>query len=246
LGAHESARCRWRQVRRQLCQRQIRSTSALRCFIPSPITTRQGVHFYTMARASRRFVVIGRATSLASIAERASARQARRSRRLQSELRPGRLVARTDWQSELRLGGPSNGWRAIARVAHRRAPRGGGPRRSERATVRKPAVNELRLASRRRLPTVALRPKVVLTGLNELWWASRPHRLCGPQIERQTRVTARAETIALPSLKWLLIPFAGVAVAATIVRTIRRRARQPTVRPMSDEWLREQIAARGD
>jgi hypothetical protein len=57
-------------------------------------------------------------------------------------------------------------------------------------------------------------------------------------------VTIRSDSIAIPPLKWLLIPFAGVALAATVVQTIRRRARHPTVRPMSDGWLREQDAAR--
>ena len=51
---------------------------------------------------------------------------------------------------------------------------------------------------------------------------------------------------ALPPLKWLLIPFAGLALTTTVVQTIRRRARQPKVRPMSDDWLREQGAARSD
>jgi hypothetical protein len=57
-------------------------------------------------------------------------------------------------------------------------------------------------------------------------------------------VTSGSDSIAIPPLKWLLIPFAGVALAATIVQTIRRRARQPAVRPMSDDWLREHDAAR--
>ena len=75
--------------------------------------------------------------------------------------------------------------------------------------------------------------------------ASRPaHDRRGAQIERDRTVTVRSETLALPPLKWLLIPFAGLALAATVVQAVRRKARQPTVRPMSDEWLREHGAAR--
>jgi hypothetical protein len=59
-------------------------------------------------------------------------------------------------------------------------------------------------------------------------------------------VTARSEALALPPLKWLLIPFAGLALAATVVQAVRRKARQPTVRPMSDEWLRELEASRAE
>ena len=59
-------------------------------------------------------------------------------------------------------------------------------------------------------------------------------------------MTARSETLALPPLKWLLIPFAGLALAATVVQAVRRKARQPSVRPMSDQWLREHEAARAE
>ena len=59
-------------------------------------------------------------------------------------------------------------------------------------------------------------------------------------------MNARSETIALPPLKWLLIPFAGVAVAATVVKAVRRRVRQPRLRRMSDQWLREHEAMRSD
>ena len=66
------------------------------------------------------------------------------------------------------------------------------------------------------------------------------------RLNGKTGVNARSETIALPPLKWLLIPFAGVAVAATVVQAVRRRVRQPRLRRMSDQWLREHEAMRSD
>jgi len=59
-------------------------------------------------------------------------------------------------------------------------------------------------------------------------------------------VNARAEQLTLPRLRWLLIPFAGLAVVATVVEVVRRRATRPAVGPMSDEWLREQSAVISD
>ena len=59
------------------------------------------------------------------------------------------------------------------------------------------------------------------------------------QLNAFVSVTTVSHSNVIPPLKWLLIPFAGVALAATVVQTIRRRARRPVVRPMSDDWLRE-------
>jgi len=52
-------------------------------------------------------------------------------------------------------------------------------------------------------------------------------------------VNARAEQLPLARLRWLFLPLAGLAVVATVVEVVRRRATQPAVGPMSDEWLRE-------
>jgi hypothetical protein len=65
-------------------------------------------------------------------------------------------------------------------------------------------------------------------------------------LNAKSAVNARSETIALPPVKWLLIPFAAVAVAATVVQAVRQRTRQPRVRPMSDQWLREHKVMRSD
>ena len=56
-------------------------------------------------------------------------------------------------------------------------------------------------------------------------------------------MTARAESMTAP-LRWLVIPAVGVAVAAAIIESLRRRARHPTVSPMSDQWIREHTADR--
>jgi hypothetical protein len=58
-------------------------------------------------------------------------------------------------------------------------------------------------------------------------------------------MTPYSETHRL-NRKWLLVPVAGLALAATVVQTIRRRARQPRVRRMSDQWLREHETARAE
>jgi hypothetical protein len=47
-----------------------------------------------------------------------------------------------------------------------------------------------------------------------------------------------------PPLRWLLVPFAGLALVATVVEVVRRRTRQPNVSRMSDEWLRDHSAVR--
>jgi hypothetical protein len=55
-------------------------------------------------------------------------------------------------------------------------------------------------------------------------------------------VTVRSHQLSVPQFRWLLVPFAGLAIVATVVEAVRRRARQPAVAPMSDEWLRDHIA----
>jgi hypothetical protein len=52
-------------------------------------------------------------------------------------------------------------------------------------------------------------------------------------------VTARADQLGVPRLRWLLVPFAGFAFVATMVEAVRRRNRQLGVGRMSDEWLRD-------
>jgi hypothetical protein len=52
-------------------------------------------------------------------------------------------------------------------------------------------------------------------------------------------VIARAEQLSVPRLRWLLVPFAGLAFVATMVEAVRRRNRQLAVKRMSDEWLRD-------
>ncbi|HTM04941.1 MAG TPA: hypothetical protein VL173_15640 [Vicinamibacterales bacterium] len=56
-------------------------------------------------------------------------------------------------------------------------------------------------------------------------------------------MNARVEQLTAP-LRWLVIPAVGVAVAAAIVESLRRRARQPTLGLMSDQWIREHTADR--
>jgi len=63
-------------------------------------------------------------------------------------------------------------------------------------------------------------------------------------LEDVERVTARSEQLGTPPLRWLLVPFAGIALVATVVEVVRRRATRPSVRPMSDEWLRDHTVAR--
>jgi hypothetical protein len=58
-------------------------------------------------------------------------------------------------------------------------------------------------------------------------------------------VTAHSEQLA-PPLRWLLVPFAGLAFVATVLEVVRRRTRQPAVGPMSDEWLRDHKATRSE
>ena len=56
-------------------------------------------------------------------------------------------------------------------------------------------------------------------------------------------MNARVEQMTAP-LRWLVIPAVGVAVAAAILESLRRRARRVTVAPMSDQWIREHTADR--
>ena len=63
-------------------------------------------------------------------------------------------------------------------------------------------------------------------------------------------VPARAEQIDYPAphaIRWLLVPVVGWAVFSTVARILRERARNPTIAPMSDEWLRahETTSGRG-
>lgn len=63
-------------------------------------------------------------------------------------------------------------------------------------------------------------------------------------------MAVRAERIDYPApypIKWLLVPVVGWAVVSTVARYLRDRARNPTIPPMSDEWLRahETTAGRG-
>ena len=67
----------------------------------------------------------------------------------------------------------------------------------------------------------------------------QPRIALGATLEHKSGVSARAEQLALARLRWLLFPLAGLAVVATVVEVVRRRATQPAVSPMSDEWLRE-------
>lgn len=56
-------------------------------------------------------------------------------------------------------------------------------------------------------------------------------------------MNARAEQATFPvSLRWLVVPTLGWVVAVSIVEVIRRRAREPRVAAMSDEWLRQHAA----
>jgi len=55
-------------------------------------------------------------------------------------------------------------------------------------------------------------------------------------------VNARADQLTLPRLRWLVLPLIGLAAMATVVEVVRRRATEPMVGRMSDEWLREQTA----
>jgi len=52
-------------------------------------------------------------------------------------------------------------------------------------------------------------------------------------------VIARADQLSVPRLRWLLVPFAGLAFVATMVEAVRRRSRRLAVGRMSDEWLRD-------
>lgn len=61
----------------------------------------------------------------------------------------------------------------------------------------------------------------------------------GARLEREEGVIARAEQLSVPRLRWLLVPFAGLAFVATMVEAVRRRNRQLAVKRMSDEWLRD-------
>jgi hypothetical protein len=53
-------------------------------------------------------------------------------------------------------------------------------------------------------------------------------------------VNARADQLSLPRLRWLLLPLVGLAAMATVVEVVRRRATEPIVGRMSEEWLCEQ------
>ena len=66
----------------------------------------------------------------------------------------------------------------------------------------------------------------------------------GARLERAEGVTALSDQLSAPHLRWLLVPFAGLALMATVVEAVRRRTRRPVVGPMSDEWLREHMAGR--
>jgi len=52
-------------------------------------------------------------------------------------------------------------------------------------------------------------------------------------------VIAGADQLSVPRLRWLLVPFAGLAFVATMVEAVRRRSRRLAVGRMSDEWLRD-------
>lgn len=53
-------------------------------------------------------------------------------------------------------------------------------------------------------------------------------------------MSARAEQVTVPAaLRWLAVPVLGWTVVASLLDAIRRRARKPTVPPMSEQWLRQ-------
>jgi hypothetical protein len=72
--------------------------------------------------------------------------------------------------------------------------------------------------------------------------------LVGRRIESVFDVSARAESAEFPVIhpvRWLLLPMVGWAVVATVARVLRQRAKEPSVPPMSDEWLRNHESSSG-
>jgi hypothetical protein len=53
-------------------------------------------------------------------------------------------------------------------------------------------------------------------------------------------MSAQADQITLPApLRWLVLPAVGWALMTTAFEALRRRAREPKVSPMSEQWLRQ-------